>query len=276
MKHTVSRFVSHLNTFSGHPETPPDDERKVIMAIELTICNTRFHDAQLRDATERINRYAGEILRNGFAIGATMATVESTHCYENDGFKSTVEWAMKSFNLKKSAVYNYLKIGKDFTREIVSNKGKTTGYCSNLLKIPGTDIEVLSYNTEPAPAPEKDFTPSQIERLLPVGREMAVELVREGVITPEMSCKDIQRAVKTLTAETDDSETESPDPETASTRTRKRNLSKIATVDLIAELETRGYIVYEYNAGVLTPIGVAETVPDIQPVTVPGDEKGGE
>ena len=99
------------------------------MAIELTICNTRFHDAQLRDATERINRYAGEILRNGFAIGATMAMVENTRCYENDGFKSTVEWAMKSFNLKKSAVYNYLKIGKDFTREIVSNKGKTTGYC---------------------------------------------------------------------------------------------------------------------------------------------------
>lgn len=251
------------------------------MAIELTICNTRFHDAQLRDATERINRYAGEILRNGFAIGATMAMVESTKCYENDGFKSTVEWAMKSFNLKKSAVYNYLKIGKDFTREIVSNKGKTTGYCSNLLKIPGTDVEVLSYNTEPAPAPEKDFTPSQIERLLPVGRDTALEMVREGVITPEMSCKDIQRIVKTHTAENDETETESTDPgtdtaETASPRTRKRNLSKIATADLIAELETRGYTVYENRSGVLTPVGTPETAPDPDPVTVPGDEKGGE
>lgn len=250
------------------------------MAIELTICNTRFHDAQLRDATERINRYAGEILRNGFAIGATMAMVETTKCYENDGFNSTVEWAMKSFNLKKSAVYNYLKIGKDFTREIVSNKGKTTGYCSNLLKIPGTDVEVLSYNTEPAPAPEKDFTPSQIERLLPVGREMALEMVHEGVITPEMSCKDIQRAVKTLTAETDETETETPAPEsdseTVSPRTRKRNLSKISTADLIAELETRGYTVYENRSGVLTPVGTPEPMQSPDPVTGPDDEKGGE
>ena len=107
---------------------------------------------------------------------------------------------------------------------------------------------------------------------------MALEMVREGVITPEMSCKDIQRAVKTLTTETDETETETPAPDSDSEtpRTRKRNLSKIATADLIAELETRGYTVYENRSGVLTPVGTPETMQSSDPITVPGGEKGGE
>lgn len=246
---------------------------------DLMVCTTRFHDAQLRDATEKINRYAGEILRNGFAIGAIMAMVDTTKCYENDGFTSCVEWAMKSFGLKKSAVYNYLKIGKDFTREIVSNKGKTTGYCSNLLKIPGTDVETMSYNTEPAPAPEKDFTPSQIERLLPVGRDTAVELVREGTVTPEMSCKDIQRIVKTYQNGGDtpaEPGTDESNEKDSTPQPRKRNLKKVETAELIAELVARGFYVYENRDGAVVCIAEPEKTPEPDPATnaTEGEKEG--
>lgn len=161
-----------------------------------------FNNKELQKATNTVFKLGDAIKRNWFAIAYIVAHVDAVECYKDDGFNTVHEWVEKTFGIKKTASYSLLTIGKEYTREIVNASGKVVGYGTNLI----TD------GTE-------DFSKTQVEKMLPGGHELAIELVKGGEITPDMSAKEISKIVKSHTKpetdESDESETdESDEPET--------------------------------------------------------------
>lgn len=153
-----------------------------------------FANKELQKATNTVLKLGGAIKKNWFAIAFVVAHVDATECYKDDGFNTVHEWVEKTFGIKKTASYSLLAIGKDYTREIFNASGKVVGYGTNLI----TDGS-------------EDFSKTQVEKMLPAGHELAVELVQGGEITPDMSAKEIARVVKSHTnpePETDDEETD--------------------------------------------------------------------
>lgn len=144
----------------------------------------KFVNNNLQKATNDMFKLGAEIRKCALATAVIIAKVDDLECYKDDGFNSVHAWTEKTFGFKKSASYTLFKIGKEYIREIVSpNSGKVIGYSSNLL---------------PADA-EKDFTTTQIEKMLPGGHELAVDLVSSGEITPDMTCKAIEKVIKSHT-----------------------------------------------------------------------------
>ena len=148
------------------------------MTTELTYTNEK-----LNRATRDILKYGKAVRNNLFAIAHTIAEVDASECYKDDGFNNVTEWAEKSFGFKKSNTYDLLKIGKEYTRERLSDKGNVVGYESNLLPS-GAGV---------------DFTTTQIGKMLTAGRDLVVELVDGEEITPEMSCREIAKVIKAHT-----------------------------------------------------------------------------
>lgn len=153
-----------------------------------------FENKDLQKATNAVFKLGDAIKKNWFAIAHIVAHVDATECFKDDGFNTVHEWVEKTFGIKKSASYTLLTIGKEYTREIVNASGKVVGYGTNLIT-DGSD----------------DFSKTQVEKMLPAGHELAVELVAGGEITPEMSAKEISKVVKAHTnpePETDETEPE--------------------------------------------------------------------
>lgn len=204
---------------------------------------------ELQQATDKVIALCNENIRNDYQIAAIFADVEKSGAFNDDGFKSVIEWGMKCIGFKRAQCYNYLKVGKEYTREIISNKGKNLGYCSNLLPIPGDESnrEAMPFGTEPAPAPDKDFTMSQTIALTRLeSRNEALNLIHDGKVNPEMSVRDIKKVVDEINkSELDESDESTESTEGASEEQKPakkaRNLSKISTADLINELIKRGY-----------------------------------
>lgn len=151
-----------------------------------------FDNKELQKATNAVLKLGDAIKKNWFAIAHIVAHVDETECYKDDGFNNVHEWVEKAFGIKKSASYSLLTIGREYTREIVNSSGKVVGYGTNLIT-DGSD----------------DFSKTQVEKMLPAGHELAVELVNEGEITTDMSAKEISKVVKSrIKSGTDESETD--------------------------------------------------------------------
>lgn len=156
-----------------------------------------FGNKELQKATNAVFKLGDAIKKNWFAIAHIVAHVDLTECYKDDGFNTVHEWVEKTFGIKKTASYSLLTIGKEYTREIVNASGKVVGYGTNLIA-----------------DGEDDFSKTQVEKMLPAGHELAVELVNDGEITPEMTAKEISRVVKSHTnPEPDEPETGDAEPE---------------------------------------------------------------
>lgn len=154
-----------------------------------------FNNKNLSKATTTIFKLGEAIKKNWFAIAYAVAEVDATECYKDDGFNTVHEWTEKTFGIKKTASHSLLTIGKEYTREIVNASGKVTGYGTNLV----TDGE-------------DDFSKTQVEKMLPAGHKLAVELVNGGEITPDMTAKEISKAVKSaMHPEPDEPETDETD-----------------------------------------------------------------
>lgn len=159
---------------------------EIIMGTQGEI---RFVNNNLQKATNDMFKLGAEIRKCALATAVIIAKVNDMECYKDDGFNSVHAWTEKTFGFKKSASYTLLKIGKEYIREIISpNSGKVTGYMSNLL---------------PADA-EKDFTTTQIEKMIPGGHDLALDLVSSGEITPDMTCKEIEKIIKSHTKPEED------------------------------------------------------------------------
>ena len=192
----------------------------------------------------QIMQIAGRIKNNWFQIGAIIAEVDKEELYKDDGFENVHAWTMRAFNIKKTTSYDLLRIGKEYTRELTTEKGRITGYECNL----------LPENSE------ANFTTTQVMKMLPAGHDKAQELVDSGVITPDMTSTAISKVIKDLNKK--DEEPEEPttsaekepeeEPEVPTHEEWLRmTFDKITTGELIAELKTRGFVVFDKEGKVL-------------------------
>ena len=208
-----------------------------------------FVNKKLQNATMQIFQIAGKIRNNWFEVGAIIAMVDEQELYKDDGFNNVHEWTTRAFNIKKTMSYDLLKIGKEYTREILSEKGRTIGYECNLV----------------VPDSSDNFALTQVIRMLPAGHDKAQELVNSKVITPDMSSTLIGKIIKVLkepanSNESDEpTETNEPDDSTESTESTREEwlratFDKITTAELIEELEKRGFYAVREEGYIKIPI----------------------
>ena len=214
------------------------------MMINTTDKNVlSFQNKKLQNATMQIMQIAGKIRNNWFEVGAIIAMVDAQELYKDDGFNNVHEWTTRAFNIKKTMSYDLLKIGKEYTREILSDKGRTIGYECNLV----------------VPDSSENFALTQVIRMLPAGHEKAQELVDAKLITPDMSSTAIGKVIKGL------NEPEEPEEEPEETSSTSEpsgepgevtheewlcmTFDKISTEELIEELKKRGFSVLNREGG---------------------------
>ncbi len=142
---------------------------------ELTSKKLSLIDKDLKNYTTKIKKCGDNIRKNYIKIAHLLFEVESKECYLEDGFESTIDYASQVLGIQKTTAYNMLKIGKEY----VAENGERT-----ILTDSGADYSV-----------------SQIQALLPLGVEKVKEINGEGVITPDMSVRQIKSIVKGLTDE---------------------------------------------------------------------------
>lgn len=214
--------------------------------FEIIKSDRAYMDRNLQDVTNRVYAIGDNIKNEVYKIAWLIAMVDARGMYANDGFETVHAWTAQAFGFKKSLSYNLLKIGNEYTREVISRKSKVTGYCSNLLPVP-VEMDENGKPLPSEPAPIKDFSVSQLVVMLPVGHREAEDLVREQVITPDMTVKQIKDIIKGKSSNEVEPE-EQTEPTIEATDPSPRNdtiMDNISTSDLIAELNRRGFIVYD-------------------------------
>lgn len=215
-----------------------------------------YMDCNLQDVTNKVYAIGDNIKTEVYKIAWLIAMVDARGMYANDGFETVHEWTAQAFGFKKTLSYNLLKIGNEYTREVISRKAKVTGYCSNLLPVP-VELDENGNPLPSEPAPLKDFSVSQLSAILPVGHREAEDLVREQVITPDMTVKQIKDIVKSRNAtENGDTDSDESEPKIEATDPLPRNdviMDNISTSDLIAELNRRGFYVYDGSGQEVKP-----------------------
>ena len=143
-----------------------------------------YANKALNTATQKVYKNGETVRKCAFETAVIIASVEASECYKEDGFNNVHEWTNAAFGFQKSASYTLLKIGREYVREIKDVKtGKVKAYMSNLL---------------PEYA-KKDFSTTQIEKMLPAGHAFAAELVEREEITPDMTCREIGKIIKSYT-----------------------------------------------------------------------------
>lgn len=142
---------------------------------ELTSKKLSLIDKDLKDYTAKIKKCGDNIRKNYIKIAHLLSEVDTKECYLDDGFESAIDYASQVLGIQKTTAYNMLKIGKEY----ISENGERT-----ILTGTGADYSV-----------------SQIQALLPLGVEKVKEINEDGVITPEMSVRQIKNIVKGLSIE---------------------------------------------------------------------------
>ncbi len=193
-----------------------------------------FTNKELQNASMAIFKIAENIRTRWFEIAAIVAMVDSKELYKDDGFSDVHEWVNKTFAFGKSTSYDLLKVGKEYVREVYNKAGKVIGYECNLV-----------------PEGSDNFSTTQVRRMLPAGHVLAAELVADGEITPDMTTTKIAKVIKAHTSpETSPEQTDeepAEDTESEDQEKLRRTFDNISTADLIAELNRRGFTVYDSN-----------------------------
>ena len=137
-----------------------------------------YTNKALEKYTKTIHSLGSQIQNNMFKVAQIIARVDESKCYSDDGFSSVHEWCKAEFGFKSTRSHELLKIGQEYTQEIINENGKVLGYGTNL------------------PTMQKDFTISQVSSILPLTHPVAYELVEQGELTPDMTVKQIKELVK--------------------------------------------------------------------------------
>ncbi len=163
------------------------------MENTIIASNYKFENKELTKATTAIAKATENAAKSLLKIASVMADVEARALYADD-FKSITEYGERVFGYKKSAVYNMVRIGRDYID-------------------PETGKSVLALENG------QDFTFNQLTRLLPLPSvDVAEELVAGEVITPDMTLREIENAVKEYNHKDDAAEgEEEPTEETEAT-----------------------------------------------------------
>ena len=138
--------------------------------------NVTINDPELKAVTNEIRKAGANVIGNTFKIAVLVAKVEDNEMYLADGFNDVFDYVKQCFGLEKTSAYNLIKAGREFITEIESGKS--------------TKFETLLTHGA------KDYSISQVFKMLPLGIEKAKELTEDGVIDETMSCRQIERIVK--------------------------------------------------------------------------------
>ena len=136
--------------------------------------NVAIKNPELKKITTEIKKASANVIGNTFKISALIAHVDENELYLEDGFNDTFEYVKKCFGLEKASAYNLIRVGREFITEMENGKG----------------YETLLTHTN------KDYSISQIFKMLPLGIDKARELTADGVIDETMSCRQIEKIVK--------------------------------------------------------------------------------
>lgn len=208
------------------------------MNMEITVTGRNdiaFTDKNLQNATMRIFQLNETIRKNYFAIAAVVAMVSESECYKADGFNDVHAWVTRTFGYKKSMSYDLLKIGREYTRELLNKAGKPMGYECNLLPADSDD----------------NFRTTQVMKMLPLGHTLAEQLVEEGKIKPDMTVRAISEVVKEYSMTDDKPESDNDKPESDNDvdvppeveAEQAPMIERFTDGELIDELVKRGYII---------------------------------
>lgn len=134
--------------------------------------NVTINNKELKTITAEIRKAGANVIGNTYKIAALIAHVNKTELYLEDGFVDTFDYVKQCFGLEKASAYNLIKVGEDF----ISGEGNK--YAT-----------LLTHG-------DKDYSISQVVKMLPLGIEKAKELTADGVIDETMSCRAIEKIVK--------------------------------------------------------------------------------
>ena len=138
--------------------------------------NVTINNPELKTVTNEIRKAGANVIGNTFKIAALIARVDDEELFVEDGFADVFEYVKTCFGLEKTSAYNLIKVGREFISEIES--GKTTKFET-----------LLTHGA-------RDYSISQVFKMLPLGVEKAKELTADGVIDETMSCRQIEKIVK--------------------------------------------------------------------------------
>ena len=162
----------------------------------------KFENQSLAKATEEIIRLQKNVNQSLISVAGISGEVAKSESYKDDGFKSAQEWLMNTFNYKKSTAYTMVKIGKEYVQLEMNG-------CLPIYK-------TIFANSET----DEDFTLTQLEKLLPLGKEKIEVYLYTGNLKYSMTVKEIKEfvsAIKSLEKKSEEPETEETEPETEET-----------------------------------------------------------
>ena len=166
------------------------------------LATKKFENQSLAKATEEIIRLQKNVNESLISVAGISGEVAKSESYKDDGFKSAQEWLMNTFNYKKSTAYTMVKIGKEYVQLEMNG-------CLPIYK-------TIFANSET----DEDFTLTQLEKLLPLGKESIEVYLSTGDLKYSMTVKEIKEfvsAIKSLEKKSEEPETEETEPETEET-----------------------------------------------------------
>lgn len=209
--------------------------------MDIVINNAvEIKNAELKKVTSEIKKASANVIGNTYKIAYLIAKVEDGELYAEDGFEDTFDYVKKCFGLEKASAYNLIKVGREFITELEDEKGNIKGFET-----------LLTHG-------KKDFSISQIFKMLPLGIDKAKELTADGVINEEMSCRQIEKIVKDNTEGTKargKSKTE-PEPEETTEPEDDSEILMIEWDDVPEELQNLLLSTYEDNLEGVTSIQI--------------------
>lgn len=180
-----------------------------------------YNSKELNAATRKVISLGEKIRKSALETAAIVAAVDKSGCYKDDGFRTVHDWTASAFGFKKSTSYNMLAIGKEYVAPILNSAGRTIGYSSTFADA----VESAG-----------DFSVTQLIQLLPAGRDMAGQLVLDGKITPDMTCRAIKEVVEAARADEEATEVEEEEEATeVEEEGEEAPERRTATVDIVPD-----------------------------------------
>lgn len=195
--------------------------------FDLMAINNDLNSSELKKINDRISGSLKAINKNMFKVAYLFSDVKENELWLDD-FNSMEEYADKCFGLKKSSMYNLIQIGDRFTEK--SKDGQT--YSCTL----------------------GNFSFSQVTQMISLDDITIVNLINDGVIKPEMSCRKIAEIVKNnkrLTT-SDSDENDEPEPEENEPDETPDVPTQDEIDDAMSEIGEPIVTVYENESGVIT------------------------
>ena len=144
--------------------------------MDIVVNNTiEIESPELKKVTNDIRKASANVIGNTFKIAYLISKVNTEKLYEPE-FDDVFSYTKNCFGLEKTSTYNLMRVGDNFI-EAVSH-GKITSFET-----------LLTHG-------DKDYSISQVFKMLPLGIDKAKELTANGVIDETMTCRQIEKIVK--------------------------------------------------------------------------------